>query len=119
MESARSLAKKALRAVCKVVDEDQAATNREMEYATVTLVSGVYTDYADNKPIQRRDNVDVNLYAVDISRLDKLADAAESAMVAAGFIPQDLPVDVQNDQNHQLFGVVQEFALYRTVGHGG
>lgn len=118
MESARSLAKQALRSVCTVAEEDQAATIREKEYATVTVVSGVYTAYADNKPIQRRDNVDVNLYAVDISRLDELTTAAETAMSAAGFIPQDFPSDLGGDKNHQLFGAVQEFALYRTVEYG-
>lgn len=118
MESARSLAKKALGSVCAVAEEDQTATIREKEYATVTVVSGVYTAYADNKPIQRRDNVDVNLYAVEVSRLDELTASAEAALAMAGFIPQDLPADVGSDQNHQRFGVVQEFALYRAVDYG-
>lgn len=118
MENVRTVAKNALKKVCKVMDEDQAATNREKEYATVYIVSGVYTEYANGKPTQRRDNVDINIYAVDIKRLDELIAKVEPAMRAAGFIPQDLPQDLGEDQNQQMFGAAQEFAIFRMVPGG-
>lgn len=120
MKSARSIARQALEDahICRVADDDITPQNREKEYITVTVVSGVYTAYACNRPIQRRDNVDVDWRGVDQSIADQRMQEIEKVLTDAGFIPVSLPMDLGYDPDNQFFGMTQEFSLYRVVPHG-
>lgn len=118
MESARSLAKKALEEICRVVDEDQAQNNRDSEFILVSVVSAVYTEYADNKPVVRRDNLDILWYGADPGLMDTRAAQIEAAMRAAGFYTVSLPMDLGYDAGDQYFGTTQEFCLERAVPDG-
>lgn len=116
MDSARKIAKEALRAanICEVVDED-VKVNRLQEYITVTAVSGVYTDYANGRPIQRRENIDVDYFGITSDMIDERMQQIEAALVAAGFRVVSLPLDLGYDQEEQYFGASAEFALYRSL----
>lgn len=88
------------------------------EYITYSVVSGVYTHHANNLPIRRRDYVDVKWRGLDIRNKHSRMEEIESAMRAAGFVPQELPSDLYRDETARYFGATQEFSIDREVPHG-
>lgn len=98
-----------------VIPEEMSTGNIPDEYITYNIVSGVYTAYANGRPIQRRDNIDVNWYGNDISlKMPRMVEI-ESAMTAAGFMAVSLPSDIDRSNNADYYGATMEFALYRAV----
>lgn len=122
MRDIREIVQSALDAVfygtVEVAPEELIADEVPDEYITYTIVSGLYTEYANNRPIRRRDYVDVKWRGLDIRKKNSRIEEIESAMRAAGFLPQDLPSDLYRDEISRYFGATQEFALSREVPHG-
>lgn len=85
------------------------------EYITYVVVSGGYTHYADNRPIRKKEYVDVKWRGLDITIKSNRMEEIETAMRKVGFLPQDLPSDLYRDETAQYFGATQEFALSREV----
>ena len=85
------------------------------EYITYMVVSAVYTEFANGRPIQRRDNIDVTWYGKDIKKKASRMAEIESAMTAAGFYVVDLPYDLPRDDGTDYYGSTMEFSLYRVV----
>lgn len=122
MQDIREIVQSALDAVffgvVDVTPEEFIADNLPAEYITYALVSGEYTEYANNRPVRRREYVDVKWRGLDIQSKHPRMAEIEAAMCSAGFLPQDLPSDLYRDETSRYFGAAQEFALYREVPHG-
>ncbi len=122
MRDIREIVQSALDAVfygaVEVTPEELIADEMPDEYITYTIVSGLYTEYANNRPIRRRDYVDVKWRGLDIRKKNSRMEEIESAMCAVDFVPQDLPSDLYRDETSRYFGATQEFALSREVPHG-
>lgn len=101
------------------VAEDLVTDKMPDEYISFTVVAGVYTDYAGNRPIARRDHIDVDWHGKSITQKNQRMEQIEKAMVKAGFKPWSLPSDMERDPVSKRFGATQEFALYRMVSKSG
>lgn len=88
------------------------------EYITFNLVSGVYTDYANGKPIQRKDNIDVKYYGKSLSKKHCRLEEIEQALISVGFKVVSLPEDLGRDDITGHDGSIMEFSLTRTVKYG-
>ncbi len=85
------------------------------EYIIFKLLPGYYTVYANGKPIQRCDYIEVGCYAETATRLNNILQQIERAMVAADFRVNSLPgTDGYNTETGQHGGAM-EFSISRTV----
>lgn len=122
MEDIRAIVQTALDAsffgIVEVAPEELISDELPDEYITYTVVSGLYTHYANNKPVRKTEYVDVRWRGLDILKKNGRMEKVEAAMRKAGFIPQDLPADLYRDETARYFGATQEFALSREVPSG-
>lgn len=118
MKDIREIVQAALDAVffgtVKVEPEDVEGVLPD-EYITHSVVSGVYTDYANGRPIKRRDNVDVSWYGKNNAIKMKRMSEIEAAMTAAGFRVVELPFDLSREDGADYYGATMEFSLHRVV----
>ena len=98
-----------------VVAEELVTDKMPEEYIAYSVVSGTYSAYANNRPIQRRDSVDVDWHGSHLSKKDARMAAVEAAMRSAGFLVESLPYDLGRDPVSRRYGATMEFVLYRTV----
>ncbi len=123
MEDVRKIVQRALDAVFfGAVEVLPETVEREMmpdEYITHSVVSGGYTDYANGRPIRRRDYVDVTWCGISIADKGPRAEQIIAAMVAANFDVINTGTDLTRTDASDYYGVTMEFALSRMVTQSG
>lgn len=98
-----------------VVAEELVTDKMPEEYISYSVVSGTYSAYANNRPVQRRDSVDVDWHGSRLSQKDARRRPWKRPCVRRDSWWNRCRMTWAAIRSARRYGATMEFVLYRAV----
>ena len=101
-----------------ITAEDLEAVDLPVEHITYAQLGSEVAAYADDRPLIRRDRVQITWYGTDTTAKAKRMDTIEAAMLEADFTPVSLWTDTGRDPITNLYTATASYDLMREYDDG-